>query len=152
MQNLIIHEYRIGVEENLYTCEISLNEINSMGLEIPEKYEDNPLRLIFGANIDIDNYKYEEKMFVECKIESEEWKNLSEAVKKYKEKKGEKNDSTWLLCTKEVKGLEVKKIIEKLVAKDQKFEIIYERFVDLIDGIEEQLDSDKDFKKNKDSF
>jgi hypothetical protein len=128
------------MDTNLCACEISYNEINSIGINIPDKYSNNPLRIIFGADIDNDNYKYEKVLFIECKIELEEWKKLSEAVKKFKEKRGEKNDTAWILCSGKVIGDEVNRLIKKLMAIDQKFEEIQDHMNELIDGVSESFE------------
>lgn len=133
-----IYEHTIQPECNLYYCDILYNEIKASGIRISEEYSDTSLRLVFGANISIDNNEYEKIAYIEYLQELEEWKKLSDAVKAYREKKGEKKDVEWVKCTTETKDMAVDTLISSLITINEKFEKVYDYLSSLMDGIEEQ--------------
>jgi hypothetical protein len=104
---LDIRKHIIEVEQNLYACDVSFGELSAAGVSIPEAYATRPLRLVFGATIDIDDKTSEKVAYVDVNVELEEWKKLSEAIKRYKESRGEKHDTDWIRCTPVRKGPEL---------------------------------------------
>jgi hypothetical protein len=137
MNKLKFNEHTRLPGKNYFSCVISVNDLKNSGIETIKTSDNIECRIVFGVQLKLKKEKIETILFFEELIVLEEWKKLSEAVKKYKEKRGEKKDKEWRKCSSIFKNKEVEKVISQLIIINKDYSEIEYLIDELVDGAEE---------------